>query len=59
MSKKESVHALFNQLAVVLGRAELLKMQTEEPGSLEAADLIRAAALRIRNLVEGLSNEGV
>jgi hypothetical protein len=57
MSRKESVHALFNQLTVVLGRAELLSTQTEEPKSLEAANSIKDAALRMHNLVIGLSDE--
>jgi nitrogen-specific signal transduction histidine kinase len=57
MSRQESIHALFNQLAIVLGRADLLRIQSNDSTSQEAANLIRLAALRMQNLILQLSDE--
>jgi len=57
MSRQESIHALFNQLAVVLGRADLLRIQSKDSTSQEAANLIKLAALRMQSLILQLSDE--
>jgi hypothetical protein len=56
MSHKESMHVLFNQLAIVIGQADLLSVQTEGPVS-HAASLIKAAGVRINTVVQQLTRE--
>lgn len=57
MSRQESIHALFNQLAVVLGRADLLSIEAKDRASQEAASLIKSAALRMHGLIRHLSQD--
>jgi hypothetical protein len=56
ISRKQSIHALFNQLTIVIGRADLLSVQTEEHVR-QAASLIKTAGLRIKVLVEQLNEQ--
>jgi hypothetical protein len=58
MSQQESIHALFNQLAIVLGRADLLRIQNHDSTSQEAASLIKMAALRMQSLIQQMTDGG-
>jgi hypothetical protein len=51
LSPLKVVYSIYNELAVVLGRAELLGITAQEETSIEAASVIKSAALNIRSLL--------
>lgn len=52
MSSQKLFHTLRNELTVVLGRAELLALTSQDCMSLEHCKKIKTAALKVRELLK-------